>query len=328
MINSKKEMIVTEDKVELAVISQLEIIDDFLTKKEVDIKERPFAAADIFVKNCIIRVGEESPTDNYIVAPWFKHIINPINKWYKNKYGSIVFTHEEKVVKGFIIYRNIFFELVIPLRISRQRGDLCDYIFPKEILSDEKVFDFLKQPPRLSENSQDKINLEESIRKIVNFTRGISNNIVTAHPKDEFSKGLLNGIQPHIQNGISDILSGEKQRRLNSYWEFHLAVEKSMKFLIIQANEKFKKTHDLDALWTKLSLIKPSLIERQKLDKLPKSQDVIKYRYGEGPQKSCSTVYVNYVTVLELVNSLTQEFNRKVIFNNTVFTLGKLPYSK
>ncbi len=326
MTNNREEIKVIQDDIESALIPQLEIIDDLLTKKEIDIKERPMAAAEIFVKNCIISVGDKSPDDNYIVAPWFRYIINPINNWYKNKYGAIVFMHEEKSVKGFISYRNIFYELKIPLRISRKNGELYDYIFPKEILPEEKVLNFLKQPPSLLENSQDKISLEESIRKIVNFTRNISNNLITADFKDGISKGLADGIQSHIQNGVSDILSGENQRRLNSYWEFHLAVEKSMKFLIIQANDKIDKTHDLETIWIKVNKIKPGLLTKQTIDMLPKSNQVIKYRYGEGSRTSNLEIYTNYVTVLETVDVLTQEFGRKVVFNNAVFTLGKLPW--
>lgn len=191
--------------------SQLEIIDSILTKREVDISERPSAAAEIFVKHCIVSVNGKS-AENYIVESWFKYIILPIKKWYKSKYGPIVTERRDKIFKGAVIYNSVFYELEIPLRLVVPKGELRDYIFPKELLPIENELNFVKRPPNLTEESAELKNFKESIRSVVNLTRAISNNICTSEFKNDICCELSGGIQDHIQKAVDDILSGENRR--------------------------------------------------------------------------------------------------------------------
>lgn len=316
----------TDEEFEEFVSSQIKIIDDILMAKEIDIYERPLIAADCFMKHCVISVNGKSP-GNYMSEHWFKTIINPVTKWYRRKYGPMMAARQIKVFRGTVMYRSVFYELKIPLRVIVPKGELRDYIFPKEILPFEKEFEFLTNPPCLIDGDQDAEELRNSIRNVINFTRAISNNIDTAQFRDDRCRELSDGIQTHVQRAVADILSGGNSGYLNSYWELHLAIEKSMKVLIGQFNGRLLKTHNLADLRKAIDEKKPGLI-CEALDKLPGHKQVINFRYGRGPLKKKTDVFANYLRVLALIENLSEHFERKIIFNNAVFVLKTLEWQK
>lgn len=309
------------------ITSELEVIDEILSKQEIDIPDRPFTAADMFVKNSIVSVNGKPP-DRYITETWFKHIIRPIRKWYDDKYGAATTRTKQKVSKGVVFFNGAFYELEIPLRLFVPRGELTDFIFPKEILSFEKELSFVNNPPNLPEESSERKSFEQSIRAVVNLTRSISDNIVTAQFKRELCHELLQGIEAHIEKAVADILSNKNGRFLTSYWELHLAIEKSIKIIIAQANEEFPAIHDLQKLWSILNKIKPDLISQEQIRKFPGPKKVISYRYGKGSNLKKSDVHSNYLEALGLLDILTHQFERRLMFHNTVFVLKKLPWQK
>jgi len=309
------------------IASQLGIIDEKLGEQEIDIPDRPFTAADILIKNCIVSVNGKKP-DSYISEEWFKYIIQPIRKWYDYKYGTAATRTKQKVSKGVILFCGAFYELAIPLRIFSPKGDLYEVIFPKEVLSSEEELSFVNNPPNLQEESPERKIFKQSIRTVVNLTRSISNNIDTAQFNQELCCELQPGIEAHIEKAVADILSNNNSRFLSSYWELHLAVEKSIKIIIAQANEKFPRTHELEKLWGILNKIKSGLISQQQIKKLPGSNEVISYRYGKGPNLKKSDVNLHYIEVLGLLDILTNQFERRFTFHNPVFVLKKLPWQK
>lgn len=317
----------TDVEFEEFIGSQVEIIDEVLTDKEIDISARPLIAAECFVKKCIVSVGGKSP-DDYMGEYWFKFIINPVIKWYKAKYGSIVTAKRNKVSRGIVIYRGVFYELKVPMMVVVPKEELRHFIFPKEILSFEKEFDFILNPPNLINGSPEAEKITNAIRNVVNFTRGISNNIGTAQFQNDRCKELSDGIQTHVQKAVADMLSGENSRYLNSYWELHLAIEKSMKVLICQLNGTLLTTHDLAKLRKLLDEKKPGLVCQKALDKLPGHKQVINFRYGSGPNQRKTDIYANYLRALALIENLTKHFERKIIANNAVLILRTLDWQK
>ncbi len=289
------------------------------------IEKRPYMAADIFVEYYVISVNGKPP-ENYIAQRWFKNIINPIMRWYKNKYGNIVFKKIDKVALGMVIFSGVFFELSIPLSVTIPKGDLRDYIIPKEILSIEKEVDFIKHPPILSEENSEMKKLEENIREVVGKTRSINKNIIFSDVVKQEHLGLVRGTQANLDKAILDILSGEPIRCLNAFWEFHIAIEKSIKILILQNKGTFRKIHDLTELSEELADIYPDLTIKQRITKLPKDRDAIKYRYGAGPVFSNAKIFKTYINTLSIIDDCTNFLKRKVVFDNVVFTLGKLPW--
>lgn len=314
-----------DEEFEAYIFSQLEIIDTFLSKEEVDIPDRPFTAADMFVKTSLVSVNDKPP-DHYITESWFKYIIRPIRKWYQTKYGAVATLARHKVSKGVVLYNDAFYELDIPLRLIVPKGELREFIFPKEILPFEDELSFVKHPPNFSSDTQETSKFKDSVRKVINLTRSINNNLTTSHFKHQLCHELSEGIEAHIQKTVEDILSNQTSRYLISYWEIHLAIEKSIKVLIVQANKPIRPTHDLIELRNLLNQIRPGLIQSGIIEQFPGHRDVISYRYGNGPTIKKGDVHANYLRALELLDLLTKEFDRKYIFNNTVFVLQKLPW--
>jgi HEPN domain-containing protein len=281
----------------------------------------------MFVRNSIVSVNGKPP-DCYITEVWFKHIIGPIRKWYDDKYGVTATRRKKMVSNGIVLFNGAFYKLEIPLRRLVPKGELTDLIFPKEVLSFEKELFFANNPPNLLEESPERKSFEQLIRVVVNLTRSISNNIVTAQFKRELCHELLQGIEAHIEKAVADILSNENGRFLSSYWELHLAIEKSIKIIIAQANKEFPLTHELQKLWSILNEIKPGLVSQEQINKFPGEKEVISYRYGKGPNLKKTDVYSNYMEALGLLDILTYQFARRVRFQNTVFVLKKLPWQK
>ncbi len=317
----------TEEQFEEHIISQLEIIDGILSKSEVDVADRPFTAADIFVRECVLSVNG-NPPDHYAVAPWFKHIIIPIRKWYETKYGAAATLSKEKKAGGVVMFNGAFYELSIPLRVIVPKGETRDFIFPKEVLPFEKESDFVKHPPHLVQDSSEEKAFQQDVRSVVNLTRSVSNNLVTCEFKHELCRELSAGIETHIHKAVDDMLSGENARYLNAFWEFQLALEKATKVLIVQSNAPNIETHDLMVLWKKLEELKPSLIPEESIAKFPRPKEVIAYRYGNGPNVRKADVHKSYIEALSLLDVLTREFDRRISFQNTVFVLGKLPWQE
>jgi HEPN domain-containing protein len=305
----------------------LDSIDSHLAEMEIDIPERPYAAADIFVKN-FLRINDSPPPKDYIIQPWFKRIILPISQWYESKYGSKVIERKENAYKGVILFKGDFFQLDIPLTILVPKGESRDLIFPKELLPIERESSFVTNAPNLSPQSADENDFLQSIRTVVNLTRSIHNNVNTAEPKQEQSRELSKGIEVHLQKAVADILASDNQRYLTSYWEIQLAIEKSLKVLIAQANQTPQFTHDLIALSDTLQIIHPHFVQQAELRKFPNHKEVISYRYGKGPQIRKADVYSNYIEALKLIDKLSGKFDRRVVVNNFVVVLGKLPWQE
>jgi len=318
---------ISDEEFEQFILSQLEFIDKILSSYEVDLSERPFAAADIFIKECIIKVND-NPPDGYYIQPWFKYIIYPIIKWYESKYGETAIRSKAKISKGIVLFNGVFYELKIPLRVIIPKGELQEYIFPKEFLPFEKEIDFITTPKIVNEKDDVINSLNSSIRSIVNLTRSIGNYLLNCEFNHHLCKELSSGIQVHIQKAVDDILTCENSRFLISFWEIHLAIELSAKVLIIQLQQNNIESHDLIELWNALELLKPGIILKEQIKEFPSAKKVIKYRYGEGPNIKKKDVYKNYLSALNLIAILTKEYKRKTTFQNTAFFLGKLPWQK
>ncbi|MFC1692769.1 HEPN domain-containing protein [Candidatus Latescibacterota bacterium] len=317
----------SDEEFEALIISQLEVIDPILSKEEIDISARPFAAADIFIKTYLVSVNGKQP-DNYKTESWFKYIILPIRKWYETKYGPATTLPKRKASKGVLLYNGVFYELDIPLRVIVHKGETSDFIFPKEILPFEKESLLVKYPPNIPADSPEAKAFKQSVRDVVNLTRSISNNVGTSQFKHKQCRELSQGIEVHMQKAVADILSNKNERFLISYWEIQLAIEKSIKVLIVQANEEMRYTHDLMELWKDLNKIKPGLIQQERIQKFPRAKKVKNYRYGKGPNIRKIDVHRNYLEALKLLDTLTEKFERKFTFSNTVFVLKRFPWQQ
>jgi len=315
----------TDKEFEKLLVSQLEIIDQILIKHEIDIPDRPFTAADMFVRECIVQVNDDPP-DNYNIQPWFKHIIIPINEWYKNKYGAATIRPKEKTAKGVVLYNGAFYELSIPLRVIVPKGERKDFIFPKEMLPIENESDFVTNEPGFDHDPEGAKVFYRDVRHIVDITRSISNNLLNREFKYVQCNELSAGILSHIQKAVDDILTGENGRYLYFYWEIQLALEKAIKVLIVQSNGQNRNIHDLIELWEDLEKLNPGLISRDHFAKFLTPKQAINYRYGHGPNIKKVDLHAYYIGALRLLDILTQHFDRRTTFQNTVFVLGKLPW--
>ncbi|MFI5252980.1 MAG: hypothetical protein ACHQQQ_11185 [Bacteroidota bacterium] len=317
----------SDEEFEQHLISQLEIIDQFLTKNEIDLIDRPFVAADIFIKTCVLSVNGYPP-DYYFVQPWFKQIIVPIKRWYMTKYGANSIKRKDSRAKGVVLHTGALYELSIPLTVIVPKGEIREFIFPKEILSFETETDFVKDLPNFQPTSSEANSFYQDVRIAVNLTRSINNNLKNCNFRHEICRELSAGIEVHVQKAVDDILSGLNDRFLISYWEIQLALEKTMKVLIIQSDVQNIVTHNLITLWEALEKLKPGLIRKEHLLKFPEPQIVMQYRYGKGPKIKKVEVYNNYINALRILDVLTMEFEREVLGQNVVFYLGKLPWQE
>jgi HEPN domain-containing protein len=318
-----------ENGIKEVLETQLPIFDDILAESQKSLSERPLAAAFYFVDYCIVDIKGGSK-ENFLEKEWFRSIYKLIKQWYDDRYGSARKSIQDSIAHSVLLIHKTPFELNIPLSLAQEweDDDRRWFCLPISIQENEKVFDWIKNKPNIKTISETGLeNLKNTIIDIAVNNRAIHVNLMTASLEHALHK-ISNTIPAHLEKAVRDILSLQSGRISTSYWEIHLAIEKTLKLIILQNRRDHQNKHNLDKLCRIADNIKGISLECDEILKFPSDNEAIKQRYGEGDSFSLQEAVENYISACAVIASLTKALKRKFIMKDARILIAIPPWDK
>lgn len=308
---------------------QLPIFDEILANNQKPLSQRPLAATFYFVDYCIVDIKGDNK-DNFLEKKWFKSIYKLIKKWYTNRYAEAMDHVRDDFTLGVVLIYDTPFQLKIPLSVAEEKesDDKRWFCLLSSILDRENVFEWIKNKPNFNHMPNEDIeSLKKEVCGIATSAREINVNLMSASLDKELHK-ISGSIPAHIDKAVRDILSLEGGRISTSFWEIHLAIEKTIKLIILQNGRDHNNSHNLSKICKIANNIKGISIDCDILSKFPSGNEAIKQRYGEGKSFTVQEAVNNYIYANGAIAKLTELLKRKFIMNNARFLIAIPPWEK
>jgi hypothetical protein len=304
-------------------------IDEILAEQNIPIHKRFFIAGKLFVETAIQNSSFQS-NEELLESEVYRECILPLfNDWYFEKYGDLAKGLGNDVYSGVVLAYGQPVKLNIPATTIEviEEGKLAKMTFPDHLQESENLEDLIE--PRFKLSKMEGISVRElrsQIERVVTLTRSINLDLNMASHISQSASNMAQGIWSHFENGISGILSLKSERASMACWEFHLAIEKSIKVLIHSKSGSSKYGHNLDDLIAHLSKFE-SGIDSSSLAGLPSDKDAVKLRYAE-IIKTPIDAFKYYLIALEFVGDMVSRLEYKIGIKNASFTLKMAPWAK
>ena len=308
---------------------QLPIFDEILAESQKPLTERPLAAAFYFVDYCIVEIKGDTK-EKFLEKEWFKSIYKLIKQWYKERYADALKISEDYIALGVVLIYKTPFQLKIPLSITQEpEGEDKRWVcLPSSLLDGENVIDWIENKPNINNMSRDELkDLQKIICDIATNIRSTHVNLMSASLEKNLHK-ISNTIQAHLDKAVRDILSLEAGKISTSYWEIHLAIEKTIKLIIRQNGRDHQNKHSLDKLCKIANNIKGIKLDCSIFSNFPSDDEAIKQRYGEGSYFTIQEAVNNFISANEVISKLTNLLKRQFIMNNARFLIALPPWEK
>jgi len=307
----------------------LPIFDEILAKAHTPLRQRPFAATIKFVAYCIVEIKGDTK-EKAFEKPWFKSFYHQISDWYSEKYGEAMKSDStDFTALGVLLIYDTPFRIEIPLsvtgeRVSQTSGWFC---MPNSILEHENVFDWITCPPNFKKMSaEERSFLEADLRAIAEAIRSLRINLMTATIESDALQNLADSIPSHVEKAANDILSLSQAGISSSFWELHLAMEKSLKLLLRQKGSTAPNIHVLKDLCDKANRMTGVSIDISLLSNVASHKDAICHRYGEANEITLEEAILNYKNSLVVVRNVTETLSREIIMDNAKVLLRLPPH--
>jgi len=312
-----------------AVDEHMPYIDEILNEEKIPIFDRYMKAGLLFVDIAISESSFSSKKDLLKSEVFFKRIVPLVNDWYFSKYGELARNPKNKVYSGIINPYGQPVLVRIPSTTKKVEvpGETVWLTFPDRLHESESLTDMIQTTLMM-----DRLSLEEKevllaeFSDIVSKTRSINLNLMSASELDEETKNMAHGIWSHFEKAILDILSFQDQIASIGCWELHLAIEKTLKVYLKQAEEKKYYGHDLSKLGKRVRNYN-SDIDLSTIESLPSDKVAIQLRYSE-IISSVYDVVDYYKNALDLCATVTSRLKKRYILNNMAILLKRPPWAK
>ena len=304
-------------------------IDEILEKQNIPIKKRFFIAGKLFVETAIKDSSFQS-NDELLGSEVYMECILPLfNDWYYEKYGDLAKGTGNDVYSGIVLAYGQPVKLNIPATTNEivEKGKLAKITFPDHLQKSEVVEELIQ--PKFDLNKMEEISVKElrsQIAKVVALTRSINLDLNMASNISQPASNMAQGIWSHFEKGISDILTLKNEIASIACWEFHLAIEKSIKVLIHSKTGNSKHGHNLDDLITFLSTYECG-VDAPALSGFPSDKDAIKLRYAE-MIKTPIDAFNYYLIALDFVGDIVYRLEHKIGIKNASLTLKMAPWAR
>lgn len=312
-----------------AIDEHMSFIDEILQESKVPIFDRFIRAASIFVDVAITDSSFGSKEELLKSKAFFEGIIPLVNDWYWEKYGELSKKPKDKVYSAIISPYGQPVLVKIPSTTSRIEvpNETAWLTFPDCRQENESLTEMIQTPSILDKiPSNEKEVLLSEFDEVVSMTRSINLNIMSASNFDPETTNMAQGIWSHFEKAIVDILSFQNQQASIGCWELHLAIEKTLKVYLKQANGKKYYGHNLNTLGDEARTYIPE-IDLSMIKSLPSDKDAIQLRYSE-LIKNVDEVVGYYKKALALVSFITSKLSRKYQLNNASFLIRKAAWAK
>jgi hypothetical protein len=305
---------------------QLEFIDENLSKSEQAVHARPILASMLFVENCIIG-PDDKPPPGYLEHAWFGRICELTTRWYRKRFGRELLESPKAITAAVVSFFGTVFPVSVPSfpTVPGEETGTSVVFFAKEVLSHEEPLDWIVPRPDLSGLSNEVAeDVRNRVRTICNLTRKIEWGLSFALLGPGQLSDQCASIQGHFEKGVADICAG---RRGAAIWDFHLAVEISLKLFLAQRGvSPIPHTHDLADLMQRASENGLPSTCHIKVNVVPSHTDAIKHRYSAIPQPPLHKTIEIYETALQLVGHVADALDHHDIALREVVYLKALPW--
>jgi len=304
-------------------------IDEILAKQNIPIHKRFFIAGKLFVETAIKDSSFQS-NDKLLGSEVYWECILPLfNDWYYEKYGDLAKGLGNDVYSGIVLAYRQPVKLNVPATTNEvvAEGKLAKMTFPDHLQKSEVIEDLIQ--PKFDLNKMEESSAKEirsQIVKVVALTRSINLDLNMASNISQSASNMAQGIWSHFEKGISDVLTLKNELASIACWEFHLAIEKSIKVLIHSKSGERKYGHNLDDLIAFLSKYE-SGIDPSALSGFPSDKDAIKLRYAE-MIKTPIDAFNYYLIALDFVGDIVFRLEHKIGIKNASFTLKMAPWAR
>ena len=304
-------------------------IDEILVAQNIPIHKRFFIAGKLFVEIAIQNSSFQS-NEELLESEIYRECFLPLfNDWYFEKYGDLAKGLGNNVYSGIALAYGQPVKLNIPATTNEvvEEGKLAKMTFPDHLEESEDLEDLIELKFKLSKMKEISVlEFRSQIERVVALTRSINLDLNMASYITQSASDMAQGIWSHFEKGISDILSLKSERASIACWEFHLAIEKSIKVLIHLKSGSSKHGHNLDDLVEHLGQFE-SGIDSSGLAGLPSDKDAIKLRYAE-MIKTPIDAFEYYLIALEFVGDIVSRLEHKIGIKNASFILKMAPWAK
>jgi len=304
-------------------------IDELLTARGTPIPIR-FIAAGLLYVEYFVQDSIFKSKDKLLESDAYQECILPIfNDWFYEKYRDLTKVNVKNTYLGVAFVYEQPIELKFPSTTSEviEEGRLSKMMFPDHLQENENIAEII-QPninfERMNEKSARE--LKKQIADIVSYSRSINIDINYSSKLGQSAKHMAMGIWGHFEKGANDILANKAELSAVACWEFHLAIEKSLKVLIHSKSGKGKYGHCFDELIASLKKYGCDLDSSELLE-LPSDKDAIKLRYAEMIKLPCEA-FSYYLIALKFVSDICSKLDHKYGFKNSSFTLKKAPWAR
>lgn len=304
-------------------------IDEILAEQNIPIHKRFFIAGKLFVETAVQDSSFQS-NEELLESEVYRESILPLFvDWYHEKYGDLAKGLGKDVYSGIVLAYGQPVKLNIPATTNEvvEEGKLAKMTFPDHLQESENLEDLIELKFKLSNMEESSVSkLRSQIEKVVALTRSINLDLNMASNITQSASDMSQGIWSHFEKGISDILSLKSERASIACWEFHLAIEKSIKVLIHSKSGSSKHGHNLDNLIAHLSKFE-SGVDSSGLAGLPSDKDAIKLRYAE-MIKTPIDAFKYYLIALGFVGDTASRLEHEIGIKNASFTLRMAPWAR
>jgi HEPN domain-containing protein len=307
---------------------QLPVFDEILAKSHTPLSSRPLAATMDCISYCIVDIKGDTKEDAW-KKPWFKDFYQRISEWYSKRYGDAMKMDVSSPVQGIVLIYNTPFKVNVPLVVPQEIVPPMTrwFCWPNEVLEQEDIFGWVENPPNIQlMSTDDRISLENDLRFVATAIRSIRINLMTATKDEKSTNKLAASILSHIEKGAVDMLTLSGSGISSSVWELHMAIEKSLKFLIRQKGHIPSNTHNLIDLIQVSNGLDGVCLDVTLVQDLPSHHEAIRHRYGEAPELAIRDAIENYNHVLTCLKKFSAALSRKIFMNNTRILIRVPPW--
>lgn len=246
--------------------------------------QRPLHAAIDLIKYKLVRVSTDGGNTSYeldessdfLEAYWFKAIYKMVDDWYREQFGADFDRPSEAAVKGVVLIRSTPFVLEVPVKRVRpgQPGKTVWLSFPEEIESDEDSTSWLVRGPNFSQMGQDqRASAIAAANEVGESLRFIRTNLMGVEGADAEGLSFRRGVITHLERAAELIAHRDIEAASKAWWELQMALESSLKALLLQKNGRYPYIHDLIDLLA-LGQTVGLVFDAQKLVGWPKPPEV------------------------------------------------------
>ncbi len=306
------------------VAEYLELIDGQLSEDEIPLHQRTLRASFMFVEHFVTDVDGDDKS-NFESKPWFASIYRHVKEWYRDRYGPILEANKSGFASGVVLVRGVPTEVAVPLTRSEvvTPGEAKWLHFPITIDDEENPESWLNNPPPLDKlNKGERKKLMSDLENVGIGLRCIRINLMSIKPKDEIVDNLLSGVLSSFEDAAVGIVRNETSGRGAALWSLQMAIEKILKAYSQHKTGTFHYGHNLFSLYDDVKIHGISA-KRTLLNKLPREQQIMSYRYGLGGNVSTADLFDAYNAAILFANQASRSFERDLSLGGLKILLKK-----